>query len=112
MPEGAGDAAMVRTIAEQLFSVWKQEQLEEQRKAEKESRRWLSSNVGGWLTALVVVLGGITTGVSTYTLARDANMRSIANESKIAEIKADANDRLARIETKIDLIMEERGLDR
>ena len=103
MPD-SGNEAQVRVIAEQLFETWKtQQELEA-----KAHRRWFGGNVAGWITALVVIVGVIATGANTYDLAVDANARSIRNETAIATMKADNSDRLARIETKIDLMMEER----
>lgn len=105
MPDGAGNAEAVRAIAEQLFEVWKAEQAREA----KERGRWFGSNIAGWVSVTVVVLGTIVAGVGTYNLALDASARSIKNETAIAAIKADTSDRLARIETKIDLMIDERG---
>ena len=108
MPESAAQSEAVRVVAEQLFAVWKSEQ---EREA-KAHRRFLGSNLGGWLTAFVVFIGGVTAGARTYNLADDANARSIRNESAISALKADNGDRLARIETKIDMMMGERGATR
>ena len=104
MPESAAQAEAVRKIAEQLFEVWKSEQ---EREA-KENRRWFGKNISGWLSIAVVVVGTIIAGSSAYNLAFEANNRSLKNEAAIAQIKADTGDRLARIETKLDLIIGER----
>lgn len=102
--ESVGDGAQTRIIAEQLFATWKaQQELEA-----KATRRWLGGNVAGWLASLSVIVGAIVAGASTYDLASDANARSVRNENTIATMKADNGDRLARIETKIDLMMEDR----
>lgn len=104
MPNGAGNESQVRLVAEQLFEVWKTEQAREA----KERGRWFGSNIAGWVSVTVVVFGTVVAGVGTYNLALDASARSIKNEAAIAQIKADTSDRLARIETKIDLMIGER----
>lgn len=104
MPDSIGSAAQTRLIAEQLFATWKAEQEIEA----KATRRWLGGNVAGWIAAMIAVVGAIAAGANTYDLAADANARAIQNENTITAMKADNGDRLARIETKIDLMMEER----
>lgn len=104
MAESAAQAETVRIIAEQLFATWKAEQ---EREA-KANRRWFGNNISGWVSVTVVVVGTIIAGSSTYNLALEANGRSLKNEAAIAQIKADTGDRLARIETKLDLIIGER----
>ena len=104
MPD-TGNDAQVRAVAEQLFATWqaKQEQ------AAKETKRWFGGNLGSWLAAVALTVSAIAAGAKTHDLADDANTRSISNERSIAAMKADTSDRLARIETKIDLMMEERA---
>lgn len=104
MPDGLGNQSQVRTIAEQLFEVWKAEQDREA----KEARRWWQSNATSWFGAMVVVCGFIAGAVNVRSMAQDARDLSTKNEAAIAAMKADNGDRLARIETKIDLMMEER----
>lgn len=104
MPDGLGNSEMVRVIAEQLFQVWAAEQAREA----KETRKWYQSNAAGWLAGLAIIVGAIITGNNTYNLADTANARSLRNESALTAMKANSGDRLARIETKIDLMMEER----
>lgn len=104
MPDGTGNTEMVRVIAEQLFATWKSEQQREAR----ETRRWFGGNVGGWVAVLVVVVTGIAAGSDLYKLANDANARSIDNERAIVQMRVSNSDRLARIETKLDRILEER----
>lgn len=83
--------------------------VDEKRRLEaKETRRWFGGNVSGWVAVLVLVVGAIVAGNNTHNLASNANARSIRNENAITALKADNGDRLARIETKIDLMMEER----
>ena len=99
-----GNEAAVRKVATQLFAIW----AEEQEREAKERRRFFGSNIAGWVSVTVVVVGTIIAGASTYNLALEANARSLRNETSIATMKADTSDRLARIETKIDLMIEER----
>ena len=104
MPESAAQAETVRIIAEQLFATWKAEQ---EREA-KARHRFFGTNIANWLMtagAAVSVLYGAST---VYNMAYEGNARSIRNEAAIAAIKADTGDRLARIETKLDLIIGER----
>lgn len=105
MSEGAGNAAQTRIIAEQLFEVWKSEQ---EREA-KETRRFLGSNVSGWVALLILIGTGIATASNIHSLASDANARSIKNENAIVTMRVTNSDRLARIETKVDRILEERS---
>ena len=100
----SGNDAQVRAIAEQLFATWKVDQEREL----KHTRRWFGGNLAGWLGAGALAVSAIAASAKMHDLADDANARSISNEQSIATIRADASDRLARIETKIDLMMEER----
>lgn len=105
MPDNPAQSEQVRIIAEQLFETWKREQ----ERKDKETRRWFSGNVSGWLAGLVILVSAIAAGAQTHGLARDAHARSLKNEAAIANLKADNSDRLARIETKIDWLMGERS---
>ena len=100
-----GNEAQSRVIAKQLFDVWSTKQAE----INKENRRWFGNNLPGWISAVFVILGTLVAGVTTLNKAIEANDRSLKNEASIAAIKADTSDRLARIETKLDLIIEERS---
>jgi len=102
--DSPANAEMVRIVADQLFDVW----VERHARESRENRRWWQSNVGGWLAAAITVVGVIVAGANIHNLASAANARSINNESAISEMRATNGDRLARIETKIDLMMEER----
>ena len=104
MPDSGNSAQseQVRAIAEQLFETWKREQAREA----KETRRWFGSSIPGWLGAIGLIVSVILAGGYTHVLATDANARSLKNENSIATLKADNSDRLARIETKIDVLME------
>jgi hypothetical protein len=104
MTEGIGNTETVRIIADQLFDVWQERQAREAR----ENRKWWQSNLGGWLAAGITVVGVIVAGANIHNIATDANARSLNNEAAIIELRATNGDRLARIETKIDLMMEER----
>lgn len=105
MTEGVGNAAQTRIIAEQLFEVWKSEQAREA----KDTRRWWQSNAATWLGGIFLIVGLIAGAVNVRSMAQDARDLSTKNEAAIAAMKADNGDRLARIETKIDLMMEERN---
>lgn len=104
MSDSLGDAAQVRKISQQLFDTWKAEQ----RLEDKERRRWFGGSVGGWLASAAILIGAIAAGANTYDLAVDANARSIRNEHSIGVMKVENSDRLGRIETKIDIMLEER----
>lgn len=104
MPDGLGNQSQVRTIAEQLFEVWKAEQAREAR----EQRKWYQTNAANWLAGIFLIGGLIAGAVNVRSMAQDARDLSTKNETAIAAMKADNGDRLARIETKIDLMMEER----
>lgn len=103
--QNPAQAEATRQVAEQLFTVWEAKRAREA----KENRRWFSSNIGGWLTAAAVVIGAIVAGDNTYGLANDANARSIKNEKDIAEMRVENSGRLASIESKIDIMLKERG---
>lgn len=103
MTDGAGNAAQTRIIAEQLFEVWKAEQAREA----KDNRRFLGGSIPGWVATFSIVATAMGTAFSTYDLASDANARSIKNENAIVQMRVSNSDRLARIETKLDRILEE-----
>lgn len=105
MPNGAGNDSQVRIVAEQLFEVWKAEQAREA----KESRRWWQSNAAGWVGLAILAIGAIATASDIRNLASDANARSIKNESDIVVMRVNNSDRLARIETKVDRLLEEQA---
>jgi copper homeostasis protein CutC len=103
--DGIGNAEQVRVVAEQLFEVWKLEQAREA----KDSRRWWQGNASGWLGIVVIIVGGIVTASNIHNLAADANARSVRNENAIVNMRVTNSDRLARIETKVDRILEDSG---
>jgi NADH:ubiquinone oxidoreductase subunit 6 (subunit J) len=102
---GVGNEEQVRIISEQLFATWETKQA----RKEKEARRWWQSNAGGWVAILIVAVSAIVTASNINTIATDANARSIKNESAINDMRAQNADRLARMETKIDRLLEDEG---
>src|SRR4051812_42037935 len=98
-----GNDAQTRIIAKQLFSIWETEQAGKA----TENRRWWQSNAGGWVAILVVAVGIITAASNINNIAVDANARSLKNEAAINNMRAENADRLARIETKVDRLLEE-----
>lgn len=105
MTEGAGNDEMVRVVAEQLFATWESKH---ERQA-KESRRWWQSNAPGWVTMGVMVIGAVAAAINIGSLASQADARSIRNETAINAMRISNTDRLARIETKVDRILEDRS---
>lgn len=101
---GVGNEEQVRLIADQLFTVWDNRQKEEAAK----SRRWWQSNASGWVGILVLAIGAITAANNINNLASDANARSIKNERAIDDMRITNADRLARIETKVDRLLEDK----
>ena len=94
-----GNAAQVRIVAHQLFEVWKAEQ-------GKQRASWPA-----WVGCALGVFGVIfSAGIL------QANQTTAAADIKRLEARADAqdknanqsNDRLARMETKLDLLLEKR----
>lgn len=101
---GIGNDAQIRAISEQLFATWKAEQ---EREA-KESRKWWQSNASGWAGLLVIAVGAIITASNINNRATAADTRSLQNETAINEMRAAYADRLARIETKVDRLLEDK----
>lgn len=101
---GIGNEEQVRRVAEQLFEVWTAEQARQA----QESRRWWQSNAAGWVGMLVLAVGAIATASNINNLASDANARSIKNERAIDDMRVTNADRLARMETKIDRLLEDK----
>lgn len=100
---GTGNDTQVRVIAEQLFETWKIEQAREA----KESRRWWQSNAGGWVGLAVLIITAVAGASNIHSLAEAADTRSRDNEREIAVMRVTNADRLARIETKVDRLLEE-----
>ena len=91
-----GNPAQVRIIATQLFEVWKEDQ-------GRQRASWPAW--GGLVLSLigvVFVAGSLTQDVAT------ANDRSSKNERRIEVLERD-RAALARIEAKVDVLMEERA---
>lgn len=95
MSESHGDNAVIRRIADQLYDSW----------AERQGR-WRAS-APAWLALVVSLLGfAYTAGILTGDIA-NANDRSVKNERRIEQLERDRAT-LARIEAKVDVLMEER----
>ena len=99
---GLGNGEQTRIIAEQLFAVWD----EKQKRAEKESRRWWQSNASGWFAIAVILIGAIVTASNIQSTATAADVRSKNNEAAIIEMRVTNADRLGRIESKVDRLLE------
>ncbi len=106
MPENAAQSEQVRAVAEQLFTVWK----EQQKRESEETSRWYKSNVAGWVGAVIAIVIAIGAGFDIRNLATDANARSLRNEAAITTMRVDNSDRLARIETKEDQLVKDKAL--
>lgn len=98
---GLGNETQTRVIAEQLFAVWKAEQNSEGTKQRASWPAWL-----GVLLAIVGIIfsaGSLRSEVAANTIRVDKVEERLDNQDKsIAQI----TDRLARIETKLDLALE------
>lgn len=106
MPNSGADGndTQARIMARQLFDTWKAEQELEAR----ENRRWWQGNAGGWLGIIVVIVGAIAGASNIHSLAEAADTRSRENETEIAAMRVNNADRLARIETKVDRLLEDK----
>lgn len=98
-----GNDTQARIMARQLFDAWKAEQELET----KATRRWWQGNASGWVAILVIGVGAIVTAGNINNRATAADTRSIQNEIAINDMRAACADRLARIETKVDQLLEE-----
>lgn len=103
MPErGVGNEAQTRVIAQQLFDAWKAEQgLEGKRVAS-----WPA-----WLGVALAIVGIIFSAGSLRSEVATAQTRIQKVEERLdMQDRANVliNDRLARIETKLDLVLESR----
>lgn len=98
-----GNAAQVRAVAEQLFEVWKAEQAQQ---GEKQRASWPA-----WLGVVLAVVGIVFSAGSLRSDVATAAVRIEKVEQRLdSQDKATAQvtDRLARIETKLDLVIEQR----
>lgn len=98
-----GNAAQVRAVAEQLFDVWRAEQASEGQKQRASWPAWIG--VGIAVVGLIFSAGMVRTEMATATtridkLEQRADARDAAEKAMM--------DRLARIETKLDMALEER----
>lgn len=104
MPErGIGNEAQTRVIAEQLFDVWKAEQASTVGKQRASWPAWL----GVALSAIAIVFsaGSLRSDVATAAIRIDKLEQRADGQDKAT---AAITDRLARIETKLDLVLESR----
>lgn len=98
-----GNAAQVRAVAEQLFDVWRAEQASEGHKRRASWPAWIGVALA--IVGLIFSAGMVRTEMATATtridkLEQRADARDAAEKAMM--------DRLARIETKLDLALEER----
>lgn len=105
MPDrGLGNEAQTRAIAEQLFAVWEQKQSDGATKQRASWPAWLGLALA--IFTLVFSAGTLRADVSTH------NERITKAEHRLDQVERGnevVTDRLARIETKLDLILEKKG---
>ena len=98
-----GNAAQVRVVAEQLFEIWKSEQAKEGVKQRASWPAWLG---------VVLAVGGIVFsagGRSSDMAAANTRIEKLEHRADgLEREKAQILDRLARIETKLDVVLEQR----
>lgn len=98
-----GNAAQVRAVAEQLFAVWKAEQGDQATKQRASWPAWLGVVLAA--CGLIFSAGSLRSEVATATVRIDKlEERADGQDKAVAQI----TDRLARIETKLDLVLEHR----
>lgn len=95
MPDGLGNQTQVRVIAEQLFDIWDEKQ-------GKRTASWPAWFGVGMSVAAMIYTAGILTGD-----VAEANTRSVENRQKIEALERQSSA-IARIEAKVDILMEER----
>lgn len=98
-----GNAAQVRAVAEQLFEVWKAEQAQLGEKQRASWPAWLGVVLAA--VTLVFSAGSLRSDVATAT-TRIQKLEERADSQDTAGKQV--TDRLARIETKLDLALESR----
>lgn len=104
MPNSVGDAAQVRLIAEQLFDTWKAAHENDAVKQRASWPAWLGLALA--IFTLIFSAGTLSADVSTH------NERITKVEQRVDLMEGDnkaVSDRLARIETKLDIVIEKRG---
>ena len=98
-----GNAAQVRAVAEQLFEVWKAEQANMGEKQRASWPAWFGVLLGG--ISIVFAAGSLRSDVATATTRIEKVEQRLDSQDKAT---AQITDRLARIETKLDLVIERR----
>lgn len=98
-PTDPGNAAQVRLVAHQLFQEWKAEQ----GKQRASWPAWAGMMLG--TAGIVFSAGSLRSDVATANVRIDKlEQRADAHDRTATQV----NDRLARIETKLDLALEKR----
>lgn len=98
-----GNAAQTRVIAEQLFAVWKSEQGDQETKQRASWPAWLGVALA--IVGIVFSAGSLRSDVATATTRIEKVEERLDNQDKAIAL---ITDRLARIETKLDLVLEQR----
>lgn len=100
---GVGNEAQTRVIAEQLFEVWRTEQASQGDKQRASWPAWFGVMLGA--IGIVFSAGSLRSDVATAaTRIEKLEQRADGQDKATAQI----TDRLARIETKLDLVLERR----
>jgi len=94
-----GNTAQTRIIAHQLFEAWKAEQ----GKQRASWPAWMA--LGLSIVGIVFGAGSLRSDVATANTRIEKLEQRADSQERVA---AEANDRLARIETKLDLALEKR----
>lgn len=100
---GSGNEAQVRIVAEQLFEVWKTEQAKLGDKQRASWPAWLGVVLA--IVTLVFSAGALRSDIATAR-TRIEKLEERADSQDTAGKQV--TDRLARIETKLDLALENR----
>lgn len=100
---GIGNEAQVRVVAEQLFEVWKAEQSTQGEKQRASWPAWLGVVLA--FVALIFSAGSLRSEVASNKVRIDKLEERADGQDKAT---AQITDRLARIETKLDLVLERR----
>lgn len=99
MPDGLGNQSQVRTIAEQLFTVWE----------EKQGKR--RASIPAWVSLALTIMGIAYVAGSLVGQVAEANTRSIENRQKIEALErqnSSIEQGVASLNAKMDILMEER----
>ncbi|RSY83106.1 hypothetical protein DAH66_12620 [Sphingomonas koreensis] len=101
----AGNAAQVPVVAAQLFEIWRAEQAQLGEKKRASWPAWLGVALA--LVGIVFSAGSLRSDVATAAVRIEKVEQRLGSQDKaIAQI----TDRLARIETKLDLVLEQRKI--